>query len=83
MLFKVGREEIPWHPTIDLGKCTGCGTCFEFCRHGTYGWDHNVGKPSLKNPTNCVVGCSSCALECPAEAISFPPLTILRNYMKI
>ncbi|HHV79577.1 MAG TPA: ferredoxin family protein [Firmicutes bacterium] len=79
--FKVPREQIPWHPTVDLAKCIGCKTCFEFCPHGTYEWDEENGRPVVKNPSNCVVGCSNCAPHCPAEAIAFPPLSILKEYM--
>ena len=81
MSFKVAREEIPWHPTVDPEKCVGCRACFEFCSHGTYTWDDQLNKPVVKNPNNCVVGCSGCAPECPNEAIAFPPLAILRKYM--
>lgn len=80
MGFKVPREQIPWYPTVDAGKCIGCRTCFEFCSHGVYEWSHETGKPVVKNPYNCVVGCSSCAARCPAEAIVFPQLSILKQY---
>ncbi|MGO9411005.1 MAG: hypothetical protein ACLQCB_09670 [Spirochaetia bacterium] len=26
------REQIPWHPSVDLAKCVSCRKCFEFCR---------------------------------------------------
>jgi len=81
MRFKVPRELIPWNPTVNHEKCIGCRTCFEFCSHGVYSWDEEAGKLVVSNPTNCVVGCSGCRSQCPAEAISFPPLSILRNYM--
>lgn len=81
MRFKVPREQIPWHPTVDTEKCIGCRTCFEFCTHGTYEWDEENGRPVVKNPNNCIVGCSSCAPQCPVEAITFPPLSILKAYM--
>ncbi len=76
MAFKVRREEIPWYP-----KCTGCRTCYEFCQHGTYEWDEERARPIVKNPFNCIVGCSGCAPHCPNEAITFPPLSILRQYL--
>lgn len=72
----IPRNEVPWFPTIDQGKCTECGQCVEFCSHGTYERDEN-GRPAVKYPFHCVVGCSGCKPQCPAEAISFPPLTIL------
>jgi len=78
--YRVPREQIPWYPTIDVEKCTGCRTCYEFCSHGTYEWDEERGMPVVKNPFNCIVGCSSCALQCPGEAIMFPPLSVLKQY---
>jgi len=81
MRFKVPREKIPWHPAIDEDKCIGCKTCFEFCTHGTYNWDEEAGKPIVQNPTSCVVGCSICVAQCRSEAISFPPLSILKKFI--
>jgi CDP-4-dehydro-6-deoxyglucose reductase len=81
MRFRVSRDQIPWHPTVDSEKCTGCKTCFEFCSHGTYTWDEQNGRPIVTKAVACVVGCSSCAAQCPSEAIKFPPLSILRQYM--
>ncbi|MFW6238821.1 MAG: 4Fe-4S dicluster domain-containing protein [Halanaerobiales bacterium] len=74
------REEIPWFPRIDEEKCTGCGTCLDFCGHGTYEWDDEVERPVVANSYNCVVGCSSCRNQCPEDAIEFPPLTMLKKY---
>jgi NAD-dependent dihydropyrimidine dehydrogenase PreA subunit len=78
----IPREEIPWYPAIDQEKCLGCGACVDFCSHGTYEMNHDTGKPIVKNPYHCVVGCSGCKLQCPAEAISFPPLTILNQFIE-
>ncbi|MGE5571484.1 MAG: 4Fe-4S binding protein [Clostridia bacterium] len=80
MGYKVPREQIPCYPTVDFEKCTGCRTCFEFCSHGTYGWDEAAGRPVVRNPFNCVAGCSGCAPQCPNGAITFPPLSILKEY---
>ena len=74
------RREIPWYPTVDLEKCTGCGVCYDFCPHGTYGWDDERDQPEVTNPYNCVVGCSNCRPQCPVEAIEFPPLSMLRQF---
>jgi NAD-dependent dihydropyrimidine dehydrogenase PreA subunit len=71
---RVPREKIPWHPTVDPSKCTGCRVCLEFCRHGVYEWDEGAGRPVVARPLNCLVGCSGCEPKCPAGAISFPDL---------
>jgi NAD-dependent dihydropyrimidine dehydrogenase PreA subunit len=73
------REKVPWHPTVDAEKCVGCQECFNFCGHGVYAWDEKNNKTKVVEPFQCVVGCSNCAGKCPAEAIKFPPLTILKD----
>ncbi len=78
----IPREKIPWFPTIDKEKCTGCRTCYEFCRNKTYGWDEKENISVVANPYNCVIGCSSCESLCPAGAISFPPLSVLKEFME-
>jgi NAD-dependent dihydropyrimidine dehydrogenase PreA subunit len=77
----IPREGISWYPTIDFEKCLSCGECVDFCSHHTYEKDATTGRPVVKSPYNCVVGCSGCKPECPAEAISFPPLTILSEFI--
>ena len=78
----VPREKILWFPTVDLDKCAGCKECFSFCSHKVYAWDEESNKTKVVQPFQCVVGCSSCAGMCPEEAISFPPLTILKDLKK-
>jgi len=78
----IPREEIPWYPTVDLEKCVGCKECFNFCSHKVYSWDDKNSKTKVAEPYYCVVGCSSCMVLCPEGAISFPPLTILKNLNK-
>lgn len=83
--MKIGdlpREQIPWYPTIDEEKCTGCGVCVEFCAHGTHELDEAKGKARVANPYHCVVGCTGCESQCPAGAISFPPLSILKDLVE-
>ncbi len=65
----IPREKIPWYPAINPDLCTNCGACINFCANEVFaaGDSH----PEVVNPMNCVVGCSACARECPAEAISF------------
>lgn len=66
----IPREEIPWNPTVIEEKCTGCGTCVEFCQHGVYELQED--KAAVVNPTECIVGCTGCLSKCPEGAISFP-----------
>jgi NAD-dependent dihydropyrimidine dehydrogenase PreA subunit len=75
------REQIPWYPRVDLGKCLGCRTCVEFCSHGVYGWDEPANRPKVIEPFRCVVGCSGCSSQCDEGAITFPPLSILKQYV--
>ena len=66
----IPREEIPWNPKIDAEKCTGCGTCVDFCHHAVFKLDGD--KAEVANPTGCVVGCTGCQSKCPEGALSFP-----------
>ncbi len=75
----IPRNEVPWFPTVDAETCTSCGECYRFCGHGVYAWDDANDKPIVRSPYSCVVGCSSCASGCASGAISFPPLTMLKE----
>jgi NAD-dependent dihydropyrimidine dehydrogenase PreA subunit len=68
----IPRGEIPWYPTIDPDRCTGCRTCVDFCRNDVLEFDEADGKTRVKNPYNCVVECNTCAKLCPEGAITFP-----------
>jgi CDP-4-dehydro-6-deoxyglucose reductase len=70
----VPREEINWHPTIHEDACIGCGTCATGCSRLVYRFDFERMKPMVVDPLNCMVGCTTCANTCPANAIGFPPL---------
>ena len=74
MSKQVPREMIDWFPTIDMEKCTGCGICVDFCSHGVYVSDDKAGKAKVVKPFECMVGCSNCQGQCPAEALSFPTM---------
>ncbi len=73
----IPRDRIPWHPTIIADRCTKCGVCASFCHQEVY-TDGEDG-PVVKNPFNCIVGCTGCASQCPSEAIRFPSLVELRD----
>ncbi len=68
----IPRERIPWNPSIDSEKCTGCGECLEVCPNEVYAPDEPAGKTKVANPNNCVVLCDKCAGFCPQGAITFP-----------
>ena len=78
----IPREKIPWYPTVDAQKCIGCKECFNFCRHKVYAWDEDNNKTRVARPYHCVVGCSTCSGLCNENAITFPPLTILKDFTK-
>jgi NAD-dependent dihydropyrimidine dehydrogenase PreA subunit len=81
----IPREEIPWFPTINYEKCTGCLTCVKIDKdagHDVYAVEGNPPRPVVKNPYSCVVGCQTCAKMCPNEAITFPSTEELRKTLR-
>ncbi len=72
------REEINWNPTIDEGRCTGCGMCVTSCGRNVFEYDAQKKKTAVARPLQCMVGCTSCEVWCVFDAISFPD----RNYVK-
>lgn len=78
----IPREEIEWHPTIEPELCIGCGICVLGCGKGVYKFDYKNNLPIAANPSNCLVGCTTCENTCPQRAISFPPLSYLHKIVK-
>ncbi len=76
----VPRDQIPWFPTIDYGKCTFCLECDEFCPHHVFERGEAARQLFVAHANNCVVFCRACAKTCGPDAISFPskPETIAR-----
>jgi len=70
----VPRSKIPWYPTIDYEKCVRCGKCVDYCKLGVYEFQETEGEKIsvVKNPNNCVVFCTGCEAQCPAQAITHP-----------
>jgi len=79
---RVPREKIPWFPTVDPERCTGCRICFEFCQHGVYAWDDEKNIAVVSQPFNCLVGCAGCEPKCPAGAISFPEMEAISDLIR-
>ena len=76
----VPRRDVPWQPTVDEDACIGCELCFVTCGREVYEMTSADGrrlKSTVERPFNCMVGCSTCAVVCPTEAISFPPRDIV------
>jgi NAD-dependent dihydropyrimidine dehydrogenase PreA subunit len=69
---EIPHAELPWYPTIDTGKCTGCKTCFKFCKYGALAFNVAARKVRVKYPARCHVGCRVCAGFCSTRAITFP-----------
>ncbi len=67
---------VPWYPVIDRTRCTGCGTCHEYCLFSVYSKAGDAQQQServcVTAPLNCKTGCPACARLCPEAALIFP-----------
>ena len=76
----IERSKINWHPTIDYQKCIGCGICFVTCAgKKVFDWDIEKGRPKVARLKNCMVGCTTCFVLCPNNAILFPSYDYLKD----
>ncbi len=66
----IPRQEIPWYPTVNTETCIGCELCYVTCGRNVF--EMKDRKSIAAHPLECMVGCSTCAIVCPVEAISFP-----------
>ena len=82
MSVSIPRERIDWAPTIDYAVCLHDRACLDFCHNEVFLWNDEAGRVEVVHPLNCVVGCTSCALICPAEAISFPDIEELKSALR-
>jgi len=77
----VPRKEVPRFPSVNVEKCIGCELCYVTCGREVFEMiDTERGpKSSVPLPYNCMVGCTTCAMVCPTEAISFPTRDLMRG----
>ncbi len=73
------REKVKWFPTIDAEKCVKCGMCMN-CGKKVFDWTEDG--PRVVRPTQCVVGCTTCANLCLGQAITFPDIQEIRDLYK-
>jgi len=66
---------LPWFPVIDRTRCTGCGTCADYCLFSVYAVEQDSvpnRKIRVTMPHYCKIGCPACARLCPTGALIFP-----------
>jgi len=73
----IPRKEIPWFPTVDADACIGCELCFVTCGRGVY--ELRDRKAEAVKPYECMVGCSTCGMVCPTNAIRFPEKAVVQR----
>lgn len=78
----VPRDKVNWHPTINYDACIGDRLCYDFCKNDVFVWNEDEQQPIVQSPLNCVIGCDSCAQQCPVEAITFPSKDELRAQLR-
>lgn len=66
-----GVAGVRWYPLVDEGRCTHCGSCFQFCLFGVYQLD-DARRVRIAHPDRCKPGCPACSRICPQGALMFP-----------
>jgi NAD-dependent dihydropyrimidine dehydrogenase PreA subunit len=75
------RESIPWYPSVNLGRCDGCGACLRFCPTGVFA-SKGDGEIHVIEPYRCQVGCDACVQVCKPGAIRFPSQDLLSAFSR-
>jgi ferredoxin len=70
---------VPWYPVIDRARCSGCGTCHDYCLFSVYAAGAagaagmaGAARVRVDAPLNCKTGCPACSRICPEAALIFP-----------
>ena len=66
---------VPWYPVIDRARCSGCGTCRDYCLFSVYDTRAPAApaeRVRVAAPLNCKTGCPACSRLCPEGALIFP-----------
>ncbi|HRR32592.1 MAG TPA: 4Fe-4S dicluster domain-containing protein [Kiritimatiellia bacterium] len=66
---------VPWYPVIDRTRCSGCGTCHDYCLFSVYSREPRnatAERVRVTSPLNCKTGCPACSRLCPEAALIFP-----------
>jgi len=66
---------VPWFPVIDRTRCTGCGTCADYCLFSVFKTDsrrESSERIRVDAPLYCKTGCPACSRLCPTGALIFP-----------
>jgi NAD-dependent dihydropyrimidine dehydrogenase PreA subunit len=78
----IPRTQITWHPTVVSDRCVGDGMCVTSCGRGVFGFDVEANIPVVVAPDRCMVGCTTCATLCLADAIEFPSRGYVRQLIR-
>ncbi len=78
----IPREQIDWHPTLVAERCIGCGLCATACGKNVYSFDYEANQPVVAAPQACMVGCTTCAVLCPQDALEFPSVGYVRQIIR-
>ncbi len=79
----ITHDTLPWYPSIAVEKCTGCKTCFKYCKNGVLAFNKTRRKVRVKYPSRCRPGCRSCARFCPRRAIAFQDeMVFVESYLQ-
>lgn len=78
----IPREQIDWLPTLVAERSIGCGLRATACGKNVYSFDYEANQPVVAAPQACMVGCTTCAVLCPQDALEFPSVGYVRQIIR-